>query len=216
MKKTNHPHVYEVKKLAVPLRLRPDSTHSPVWQQALELPAFDYPWRNEVAPATSFRALWDELYFYFLYEVEQDNIQSNLQSGQPVVTSDRVEIFFRRNAELNPYYSLEMDAQGRLLSTLNTYYRNIDRSWTWPAGHFDRYAGTTEAGYWVKGRISLASLRILGLLPSQSLQAGLFRGEYVYSGQQIVEEKWISWVPPDTPKPDFHTPSAFGLLKLID
>ena len=29
-----------------------------------------------------------------------------------------------------------------------------------------------------------------------------------------VEEHWISWVDPKVPTPDFHTPSAFGLMKM--
>ena len=189
------------------------------WDKAIRLKAFTYPWRNEKAPETTFQALWDEDYFYFLFRAEDDAILTktdpNLSEEREVIHSDRVEIFFKADDDMNPYYSLEMDALGRILDTEGRYYRQIDLDWTWPSGHLDVIAARDEKGYWVEGKISFESLRMLGMFEKDHLKAGLYRGEYIplENGQQEV--KWISWIQPDSETPDFHIPSSFGTLQLI-
>ena len=48
----------------------------------------------------------------------------------------------------------------------------------------------------------------------QFLQAGLFRAEFSHGdGNSPVIEDWIAWVDPGGETPDFHVPSAFGVLE---
>ena len=118
---------------------------------------------------------------------------------------------------MNPYYALEMDALGRVLDTQGRFYRNIDYDWDWPEGQLILKASIDDTGYWVEGSISFESLRQLGMYKDdQILKAGLYRGEYQTKENEEIETKWISWILPDSPKPDFHIPSSFGILKLED
>ena len=135
-----------------------------------------------------------------------------------VVESDRVEIFFKADDKMNPYYALELDALGRVLDTEGKFYRDIDFDWTWPEGHLKVKANTDQEGYTVEGSISFESLRKLGMYKDDKiLNAGLYRGEYgTTESSGKVQTKWISWVIPKSEKPDFHIPSSFGVLKLED
>ncbi|MCB0628902.1 MAG: carbohydrate-binding family 9-like protein [Saprospiraceae bacterium] len=190
----------------------------PLWEIAEVLTDFTYPWRKEKAPATEFRALWDGAWFYFRYRAADDTVISK-QEGRgerDVVNSDRVEIFFKSDDRMDPYYSLEMDALGRVLDTEGRFYRKVDFNWNWPEGHLKLIASIDDKGYWVEGAISLESLRQLGMYRDDHLlRTGLYRGEYQYAADGEVLVKWISWVIPDSEKPDFHIPSSFGILELL-
>src|SRR5690606_31780706 len=96
------------------------------------------------------------------------------------------------------------------------FYRKTDREWDWPEGHIAVKTSIDKTGYWLEGAISLESLRQLGLYHDDGiLKAGLFRGEYLPGQDEKPEIRWISWIHPDSEKPDFHIPSAFGELHLL-
>lgn len=207
---------YVVHHINGPLQITGNGT-DPHWENANELTDFTYPWREEQAPTTAFKALWNETHLYFLYRaVDPDIVAKKEGLGErDVVHSDRVEIFFKADDQMNPYYSLEMDALGRILDTEGRFYRQVDFDWNWPEGHLEVKASIDKTGYWVEGAITLESLRQLGMYQDDHvLQAGLYRGEYYTVQGGKVKTKWISWVKPDSPKPDFHIPSSFGVLEL--
>lgn len=207
---------YEVKRAGQAVQITGKGT-DPGWEMANELTDFSFPWRADDPPATSFRALWDQDFLYFLYRAEDTEIVSK-QEGlgeRDVVESDRVEIFFKSDDKMTPYYALELDALGRVLDNKANYYRNFDKTWNWPEGHLQLKASVDATGYWVEGAISLESLRNLGVYQDDyQLKAGLFRGEYRHLAPGEVEVRWISWILPDSETPDFHIPSAFGILQL--
>lgn len=183
-----------------------------IWQTADILDDFHYPWRDDTPPSTCFRALHADQYFHFLFEVEdEDLIADTITDGKrAVLKSDRVEIFFRKDEKMQPYYCLEMDYLGRVLDYEAYFYRKTDFDWNWPEGFHFR-SRLTAKGYTVEGQISKASLIRLGLLQGEQLEAGLFRAEFKNGPSEV---RWISWVHPETPKPDFHVPTSFGVLKL--
>ena len=129
--------------------------------------------------------------------------------------SDRVEIFFRQDNLLSPYYCLEMDPIGRVFDYEARYHRKFNVAWNWPENELLVKADQTHDGYTIEGRISKQSLRQLGLLNSEKLEVGLFRGECINLNAETPEIKWISWVKPDSMTPDFHIPSAFGVLHFM-
>lgn len=190
-----------------------------VWEMADLNSDFSYPWENEKVPKTNFRALHDDEYFYFRFDVEDDNVLTYVDKDHKmeVVHSDRVEIFFRQDENLNPYYCLEMDARGRVLDYVTHYYRDFDYEWAWPEfKNLSVKAIANGTGYVVEGAISLSSLKELGLLKNNELEAGLYRGYCMKLPIEKAEAdlRWISWVKPDSKEPDFHIPSSFGKLKL--
>ena len=209
---------YTVKKINRPIELT-GRGQDVLWDQAIALTDFTYPWRDETPPATTFKALWTDTHFFFLYRAADTEIitkERGLGERDPV-DSDRVEIFFKADDKMSPYYALEMDALGRVLDTEGYYHRQIDFDWNWPAGELILQASRDNSGYVVEGSISFSSLEELGMYKGErELQAGLYRGEYLTNDKGEITTKWISWVIPDSQTPDFHIPSSFGLLQLID
>ena len=208
---------YSVKRISSnQLTLDADLIH-PVWEQANVSSDFTFPWEETTPPKTSFRALYDDEHFYFRFDVEDDNVLTHVKEDHKmeVVDSDRVEIFFRQDEKLNPYYCLEMDARGRVLDYVTRYYRDFDYEWQWPGSdNLNVNASENKEGFVVEGAISLSSLKELGLLKNNILEAGLYRGYCMQLPKPEAELKWISWVNPEVKKPDFHIPSSFGKLVL--
>lgn len=215
------PYTYTVKKITNNSLTLSGEGEDSLWEDATPMSNFTYPWREETPPKTTFKALWDDTYFYFLYRAEDADIVLNMEEGisdkMRAVASDRVEIFFKSDDKMDPYYSLELDAMARVFDSKGKYHRNIDKDWTWPEGELVVKSSRDEEGYWVEGSISLKSLRDLGmLLDGNLLKAGLYRGEYVRMEKEEIDIKWISWIKPDSETPDFHIPSSFGKIKLLD
>lgn len=185
------------------------------WEPASLLTDFSYPWQAENPPKTEFRARHNDTYLYFQFEVWDDQLIAAEHESiqQAVVESDRVELFFRKDKQMNPYYCLEMDWKGRLLDNRARHHRMMDYQWQWPEHGLTFQSRLTAKGYTVEGALTKTSLQQLGLLREGKVETGIFRGEYQDTPRRQV--KWISWVRPDSPQPDFHIPSAFGLLKLI-
>jgi hypothetical protein len=189
------------------------------WDEAAVLTGFSYPWLVQPPPGMSFRALWDDSCFYFRFDVKTASpaltyIRDN--NKMEVVDSDRVEIFFRCNEHLDPYYCLEMDSLGRVLDYQASYYRKFDFDWKWPGtNQLQVKSKITASGYQVEGSITLSSLEELNVLNNNVLQAGLFRGECLKVRDPESSLAWISWIKPVSPQPDFHIPSSFGVIELV-
>ena len=188
----------------------------PNWSIVQKMDDFSYPWRSEIPPATIFQSAWDDRNFYFRFEVTDHNILTyrDTDHKEEVIYSDRVEIFFKKDDQMSPYFCLEMDAIGRVLDYEAHFYRKVDFNWTWPDNGLSVTSSRLANGYVVEGSISLSSLKTLGILDGQRMLAGIFRGECVSLKDKNADLKWISWVDPGTEKPDFHVPSAFGVIDL--
>jgi len=191
---------------------------NPLWNSAQILTDFTYPWEKGKPLPTKFRALHNKDWLYCLFDVKDDNVNilQDKNDKSEVAASSRVEIFFRIDDRLTPYYGLEMDPLGRVLDYKANFHRNFDGEWSWPAGHLIIKTERRKDGYSVEVAISKASLRALGLLKNKNLEAGLYRGNCTPKGKGDPDFKWISWVKPDSKTPDFHIPSSFGILRLED
>ncbi|NOX99044.1 MAG: endoxylanase [Verrucomicrobia bacterium] len=187
------------------------------WGQADKLSDFSFPWLAREEPSTIFRALWDDDLFYFRFEVTDPDVVlgAGENTMEKVIGSDRVEIFFTTGDKLNPYYGLEMDPRGEVLAYETRYPRQFNWEWTCPG--LEVWPQLTEDGYDLEGVIPLETFRKLDCLHQQAgkpyLKAGLFRAEFSHGvGDDAVIEDWISWIDPGGEVPDFHVPSAFGIL----
>jgi hypothetical protein len=189
----------------------------PQWQQAASLSDFVYPWETGTPPLTQFQALHNDEWLYCLFTVNDDHAyvhEPGSNDKRAVVKSSRAEIFFRRDEGLNPYYCLEIDPTGRVYDYEARYHRAFDPTWSWPDGALIIETDRTPTTYTVEIAISKASLKALGLLRDNRIEAGLFRADRIPNTQSAGAFKWISWVMPDATTPDFHIPSAFGVLEL--
>jgi hypothetical protein len=190
----------------------------PQWSQANELTDFIFPWENETPSFTSFKALHSKEWLYLLYKVKDDHINVFVKTNEKseVVFSDRVEIFFRKDKKMSPYYGLELDPNGRVYDYKAEFHRKFNPEWSWPAGELIVKANKVSDGYTVEVAISKKSLKQLGLLKGKTLEAGVYRGDCVEITEDNSKIRWISWVKPDSETPNFHIPSSFGQLNLED
>ena len=185
------------------------------WGEAVSETGFTFPWQEREAPATEFRALADDAYFYFAFRVEDaDIVIDDGDDEQAVARGDRVELFFTADPELRDYICFEIDPSGRVLDYRAAYYREFDRDWHLP----ELVVATvlTETGYIVEGRIPHAAFHDAGLATladDGKVLTGVFRAEYSHRDEGEPLAEWISWVTPSSEEPDFHIPSAFGWLQ---
>lgn len=206
---------YPVKKISGTI-VPSGKGENPLWRAAEELTDFTYPWEKERSPSTTFKALHNESWLYCLFEVEDPDMKifQDTNDKSEVAASCRAELFFRSDDRLDPYYCLEIDPLGRVLDYKATYHRNFNFNWSWPDGGLTVKTSRTTKGYIVEFAVSKASLKKLGLLNDQRLEAGLYRGDCVTTSEGKEDFRWISWVKPDSKTPDFHIPSSFGILLL--
>ena len=185
------------------------------WESIAKRRDFTYPWKEEDTPATSFAAYYDDtdIYFRFVAEGPKPLMHVVTNHKLEVIHSERVEIFFRSDDNMNPYYVLEMDPLGRVLDYKAVHYRDFDRSWQWP----DSLAIQTEIHdeyYTLQGKFKLETLASLGVLQNKEIQIGLYRGHCIDLTDGVGTIKWSAWVDPKTTNPDFHVPSSFGRMIL--
>ena len=189
-----------------------------LWRKANKLTEFEYPWDTKRSATTSFKALHNKTWLYCLFEVQDSDVKVYVVKNDKLeaINSDRVEIFFRKDDRLTPYYCLELDANGRVLDYEAEYHRKFNPAWSWPAGQLIVKATRTKDGYNVEVAIQKESLIKLGLLKGNRIEAGLFRADcYSLEGDK-ADMKWISWLKPTSETPDFHIPSSFGVLMLSE
>ncbi|MDO5968972.1 carbohydrate-binding family 9-like protein [Flavivirga aquimarina] len=187
-----------------------------LWDKAVVLTDFNSPWEDIKHTKTEFKALWDRDYLFFCYKVTDATIHINNtdNSFNSINISDRVELFFRPNSSLNPYYCLEIDPTPRLMDFKALPNKNFDFNWNWPSEDLIIKSNITDKGYSVEGKISIPSLKKLDLIHNEKIETGLFRAKYYKTKKSSYEPVWITWVDPKTDEPNFHISSSFGVLKL--
>jgi len=207
------------------------------WAQAAAERHFVFPWKQALAPATEFRALWDDAHFYFTFRVQDADIfvLDRFRDEQDAVFEDRVEIYLCRDERMEGYFCFEVDSRGRAFDYRTQFYRQFDSTWDLPG--LETKASPLPDGYEVEGRIPLRSFVALGfpaVRPGVRIRCGLYRAEFSHdrSGRPITPreslhnlgrqiegpppiEEWMSWVDPKTKEPDFHVPASLGWLEFV-
>lgn len=177
---------------------------------------FTFPWSDRPAPATEFRAriVGDRLDFTFVVEDSDLIVRDDWDGESTLDVEDRVEIFFARDESLNDYWCLEIDPLGRVHDYHARHYRIFDSDWNCPG--LETTGERTTTGYVVRGSLPLATLSELLNRPIERgsvVRLGLFRAEFYGTTPAThgeADDNWISWIDPDIPRPDFHTPTAFA------
>jgi Domain of unknown function (DUF1083). len=188
----------------------------PSWKMANILTDFGSPWREFDHTTTEFRALWDSENLYFMFQVVDISIHIDKMGigNESINVSDRVELFFRQDDSLNPYYCLEIDPTPRIMDFKALPNRVFDFNWNWPENNLIVKSHSHSNGFIVEGSISRASLEKLNLIQNNKIETGIFRAKYEKVDASTYEPIWISWVDPKTETPNFHIASSFGTLIL--
>lgn len=187
------------------------------WEKAICLTDFCSPWDDNPFSKIEFRALWDFENLYFNFRVFDNDIYTDQKdnSVESIGNSDRVELFFRTNESLDPYYCLEMDAQARIMDFKATPNKNFNFEWNWPKNDLEVKSSNQDNFFTVEGKITIQSLKELNLIQNNMLEVGVFRAKFSKDKNQSYKPTWISWVNPNTEEPNFHIASSFGKFILI-
>ena len=191
---------------------------SALWKEANLLTNFVSAWDNEIVKKIEFNALHDieNLYFQFRVYDDQVHIARTDNTNASINESDRVELFFRVNESLDPYYCLEIDPTPRIMDFKAKPNKNFDFDWKWPNNGLEVKSTIEKDHFVVEGSISKKSLLDLNLLKNNKIETGIYRAKYNKISETDYEPTWISWVNPNTPSPNFHTPTSFGVLNLME
>ncbi|MFH6957543.1 sugar-binding protein [Flavobacterium aquidurense] len=189
-----------------------------LWEKANCLTDFCSPWKKDPVSKIEFRAFWDLDNLYFNFRVFDTDVYIDQKDGSfdSIGNSDRVELFFRTNDSLNPYYCLEIDTAVRIMDFKAYPERNFDYDWKWPKKEIEVTTSKDDISFTVQGRISIQSLRDLNLIQNNTIEAGVYRAKFSLAQNLQYEPTWISWVNPNTEKPNFHIASSFGKFVLVE
>ncbi|SFC11039.1 Carbohydrate family 9 binding domain-like [Flagellimonas taeanensis] len=187
-----------------------------LWKIANVLTDFSSPWSALHGTKTEFRALWDDKNLYFMFQVFDTSIHIDKKStgNESINVSDRVELFFRQDDSLTPYYCLEIDPSPRIMDFKAFPNRVFDFEWNWPEEHLTVKSHSDVSGFIVEGKISIFSMEKLNLIHNNRIETGIFRAKYIKVGGSSYDPIWITWTDPKTRTPDFHVTSSFGVLML--
>jgi hypothetical protein len=186
------------------------------WNDAKLLSCFCSPWDKKPFNKIEFKALHNSDKIFFLFKVEDTQIHLNSSENKydSINNSDRVELFFRRDITLNPYYCLEIDPSGRIMDFMARPNKQFDFNWNWPEEDIIVKSSIESTFFTVEIGISIASLRHFGVIKNGKIETGIYRAKYNQQEKRSYEPTWITWVNPKTETPNFHTPTSFGLLNL--
>jgi len=203
------------------------NTQSQNWKTIPTFQNFVSPWDEQAFGKTTFQYQNDTDWFYFLFDVVDNDIQlcdTSLNNELNAVQSDRVELFFTKDSLMQPYYTFEMDAAGRLFDArcsilpknINKpehlkHRKQINSDW-----HIDKNgllfkATKTKRGYKVEGKIAMSFLKNNDLITNSKLWCGIQRADFNAKGPT----QWICVIDPKTIKPDFHNWGVFVELSVL-
>ncbi|MDX1301335.1 CBM9 family sugar-binding protein [Photobacterium sp.] len=192
------------------------------WEKAVPLTQFTFPWRGDVAPDTEFRAVWDKQAVYFRYVVEDQHLAIGTDPERAILDSDRVEIFLAKDPQLSAYYTMEVDPKARVFSAEASYdmvkkkRASLDSNWNWPG--LETKTSIMNNGYIIEGKLPLTTISEMGLWQDDKqslLLCALMRAEFTPQKDGSIDMGWMTWVDPQTAKPNFHNPDTFGFCKLV-
>lgn len=188
-----------------------------LWKDAVILSDFISPWTADTPSKIEFKALWDKNYLFFCFIVYDTKIHIDKKDNSvySIGNSDRVELFFRPNQTLNPYYCLEIDTQARIMDFIAYPNKKFNYNWNWPENEIEVKSSRNENSFTVEGTISIASLKKFHLIQEDKVETGIFRAKYNSTDGTHFEPTWITWINPNTENPNFHTPTSFGTLHLM-
>lgn len=210
--------IYQVNKIELESLQLTGQGNSKLWDNANVLTDFSSPWSVDPFVKIEFRALWNNDKLFFCFKVYDDvvHIVNKDDTIESIGSSDRVELFFRKDEKMSPYYCLEMDTNARLMDFKAMPNKDFDFNWYWPSEGIELFSSKNSTSFVVEGEINIQVLRNLDLLKEDNtIETGIFRAKYKQEKNLNFEPVWISWVNPNTPTPNFHIASSFGILQLI-
>ena len=164
-------------------------------------------------------AAHDGNYLYLLYCVKGEILRTvNNKDFMPVWEDSCVEFFMQRQDE-KTYRNFECNANGVLLAAIHETREKAEKLSTEEMASITRHA-TIQHRYEGRKEVSDWTLYLeipkqtMGFSSKESLSGKKIKANFYKCGDKTEEPHYLSWSPIDTPEPDFHVPSFFGLLEM--
>lgn len=210
---------YKVQHIAAQKILIAGLGDDKLWDKAHKMVDFSSPWDNAPVKEIAFKALWSDSHLYIKFRVADNQVHINNSTStictETIGESDRVELFFRTNDQLNPYYCLEIDPSPRVMDFKAKPNKDFDFDWQWPTEDLKVSSYVASDYFTVEIAISIASLKKLDLIQNNCIETGIYRAKYNEQADGSFEPTWIPWVNPQTETPNFHIASSFGKLEFV-
>lgn len=156
---------------------------------------------------------------HLFYQVRGEVLRTvNNKDFMPVWEDSCVEFFMQRPHE-KTYRNFECNALGVLLAA---NHENREKAEKFSLDNMasilrhtsirHRYEEGKEVSDWAL-YLEIPK-QTMGFLPNEFLSGEKIKANFYKCGDQTEEPHFLSWNPINTPEPDFHVPSFFGLLEM--
>jgi hypothetical protein len=201
--------VYQVKRL--------DSRRDEWWKDAEEAKLNCFPWggypEDDYRPATAAGIGTDGTSLFVHMATDEDNLRIETRGFGHVHTDSCMEFFFSPDPASPLYLNFEFNPSGAMWLAIGT--ERHGRTALPVENYTEVFQVKTriQAGWDLEFSVPLSFLR--PHFPAVEFNPGrLMRGNFYKCGEETSRPHPGCWAPIDLPKPDFHCPEFFGLIKL--
>lgn len=176
-----------------------------------------FPHRPEVDFAIAYTAKEILLKYY----VTEDYFKAEKTTDNDEVYEDSCVEFFVLPADDRIYYNFEFNGIGTCLMGSGTSREtNVRADLSVISGIRRKSSAGTKPVKELKGRFSWNLVIAIPLSSffhhkTGSLRGRSFRANFYKCGDKLTVPHYLSWSPVLTPKPDFHRPEFFGIIKFL-
>ncbi|MDL2233329.1 carbohydrate-binding family 9-like protein [Ruminococcaceae bacterium OttesenSCG-928-L11] len=188
----------------------------PEWDRVPVLPVAHYSWGGDYRPETTAQMVWiPERGFLVRMTTKEVNPLPVYMSGTDPVHEDSCMECFINVAPDTPgtgYLNFETNANGALHCKYGTG-RGAGRKplsefgAVLPAVTIEKTADSWSCQYWIDNELIQAVYGIPAMKTGDKIRANFYK-----CGDKTEFPHYGSWMPIDTPQPDFHRPEFFGEL----
>ena len=192
------------------------------WKAAESVGDFVFPWwTTGEKEQTVAKLLWDDEHLYVAFQCEDAHIWAECsQRDDPVSADDAVEVFTAPNPDtLTNYFNFEFNAIGTILD--RSPYNN--RSYAWNA--VDIQVGYTHSGTLNQDSDTDTSWTMEIAIPFENFvpfaknippkDGDVWRLNLNRCGGK-TNLQYSQWSDSGTPKPQFHAPEGFGIVRFSE
>ena len=208
--------MYEVKRLADNACLQLDLW----WKDAETIAVDNFPWgplaKDDYRPSTSAYVACNGESLFVYMETDETELRAETSDFGHVHTDSCMEFFLSPEPESSKrYINWEFNPAGGMYLSIGTCRHDRVPIPKENYREFFNVKTAACAGGWnLEYRIPLSFLQTF--FPDLDLNPGrVMRANFYKCGDKTARPHYGCWAPINLPKPDFHCPDFFGIIKLI-
>lgn len=167
-------------------------------------------WTEDTGIRAQGQLCYDDEHLYVHLSAAEEHIRAeNTEPLSPVYQDSCLEFFFQAGGSIN-YFNFEINPNGCLCSQYGpTKTDRVNLVRDDAVEYFGIRTGRTSDGWEVYYWIPLDYIRLF--LPDVRFE-GEWRANMYKCGDKTLNKHYLSWIPIDLEKPNFHCPEFFGTI----